>query len=145
MCLLYYVDVCICVYRTSMCCVVHGMLCIPTHAHSTLLHIRPHPPVPTHPRNTPTHPTPPHPTPIPTPQVRKEIGAFAWHSIAELPADREEGSQVYITDSGERHRFFMVWPYVKPLRRWIKNYKRRLSGGDAGGSGVTQQSGYGGG
>lgn len=58
------------------------------------------------------------------PQVRKEIGAFAWHSIAELPADKEEGGQVYVTDSGERHRFFVVWPFVKTLRKWIKKQRQ---------------------
>lgn len=64
-------------------------------------------------------------------KVRKEIGAFAWHSIDELPADKEEGSQVYVTDSGERHRFFVVWPFVKTLRKWIKKQRQGRGKGPA--------------
>lgn len=53
------------------------------------------------------------------PTVRGEIGALAWHAVADLPATREDGAAVYVTDEGVRHRFFRVWPYVKGLRRWI--------------------------
>ena len=53
------------------------------------------------------------------PTVRGEIGALAWHAVADLPATREDGAAVYVTDAGVRHRFFRVWPYVKGLRRWI--------------------------
>lgn len=59
------------------------------------------------------------------PTVRGEIGALAWHAVADLPATREAGALVYMTDAGVRHRFFRVWPYVKGLRRWIA--KRRKS------------------
>lgn len=32
-------------------------------------------------------------------------------------------------EAGERHRFFMIYPYTKPLKRWIK--KRRAKGNGA--------------
>lgn len=28
--------------------------------------------------------------------------------------------QAFVNEQGGRHRFFNVWPYVKPLRAWIK-------------------------
>lgn len=53
------------------------------------------------------------------PHVRGEIGAFAWHVISHLPSTWEEGKQHFVTDEGSKHRFFNVWPYMKPLRKWI--------------------------
>lgn len=32
--------------------------------------------------------------------------------------------QVYHTEAGARHRFFRVYPYMKQLRRWIKNKRK---------------------
>lgn len=58
------------------------------------------------------------------PTVRGEIGALAWHAVADLPSTREAGALVYMTDAGMRHRFFRVWPYVKGLRRWIAKRKK---------------------
>ena len=28
--------------------------------------------------------------------------------------------QAFVNEQGGRHKFFNVWPYVKPLRAWIK-------------------------
>ena len=28
--------------------------------------------------------------------------------------------QAFVNEQGGRHKFFNVWPYVKPLRTWIK-------------------------
>lgn len=36
------------------------------------------------------------------------IGSFDWE-------------QVYSTADGTRHRFFMVWNYVRQLRRWVRH------------------------
>lgn len=47
--------------------------------------------------------------------------------------------QVYHTESGARHRFFRVYPYMKQLRRWIKN--RRKEGSKAKQSGSTKAQG----
>jgi hypothetical protein len=32
--------------------------------------------------------------------------------------------QVFTNDAGGRHKFFMVWNYVRQLRRWIKGRQR---------------------
>lgn len=37
------------------------------------------------------------------------------------------GCQVYHTEAGTRHKFFRVYPYVKQLRRWIKNKRKEQS------------------
>jgi len=66
------------------------------------------------------------------PLVRGEIGGLAWHLLADLPSDRDTASLVYTTADGVRHRFFRVWPYVRPLKRWIKAYRARVKA--AGGS-----------
>lgn len=48
----------------------------------------------------------PHPTPPPPP---------APGAAACLPT-----AQAFVNEQGGRHRFFNVWPYIKPLRTWIK-------------------------
>jgi 8-oxo-dGTP pyrophosphatase MutT (NUDIX family) len=59
------------------------------------------------------------------PHVRGEIGAFGWHVIAHLPATWEEGKQHFVNVEGGRHKFFNVWPYMKPLRGWIKHQRKK--------------------
>lgn len=34
---------------------------------------------------------------------------------------------MYHTEAGTRHKFFRVYPYVKQLRRWIKNKRKEKS------------------
>lgn len=34
------------------------------------------------------------------------------------------GLQVYHTEEGTRHKFFRVYPYIKQLRRWVKNKQK---------------------
>lgn len=36
---------------------------------------------------------------------------------------------MYHTEAGTRHKFFRVYPYVKQLRRWIKNKRKEQSSG----------------
>ncbi|DBB01078.1 TPA: hypothetical protein ACH3X1_000973 [Trebouxia sp. C0004] len=58
------------------------------------------------------------------PIARKEIGALAWHVVSELPMTKEQSAMVYHTEEGTRHKFFRVYPYIKQLRRWIRNKRR---------------------
>ncbi|KAK9829260.1 hypothetical protein WJX72_004839 [[Myrmecia] bisecta] len=51
------------------------------------------------------------------PLARKEIGGFGWYHIAHLPATKEADSLI-------KNKFFNVYPFVKQLRRWIKNKRR---------------------
>jgi hypothetical protein len=57
------------------------------------------------------------------PPAAQEIGAYAWHRIAELPINKDEANQVFVAEDGTRHKFFMIWPFMKPLKKWIR--KRR--------------------
>ncbi len=59
------------------------------------------------------------------PHVRGEIGAFAWHLLDHLPSSKAESKNLFFDgDTGTRHRFFNVWPYMKKLRAWVaKNGK----------------------
>jgi len=42
------------------------------------------------------------------PLVRGEIGGFAWHLLADLPATKEAATLAYHTPDGSRHRFYMA-------------------------------------
>lgn len=67
------------------------------------------------------------------PHCRGEIGAFGWHVVSHLPSSWEEGRQQFVNEQGGRHKFFNVWPYMKPLKSWIGKRRRGGKGG-AGGS-----------
>jgi hypothetical protein len=38
----------------------------------------------------------------------QEIGGYAWHKVADLPASRDEGNQTFLSEDGVKHKFFMV-------------------------------------
>ncbi len=59
------------------------------------------------------------------PHVRGEIGAFGWHLIEHLPSSKTESKHLYVNESGGRHRFFNVWPYMKKLRSWILSHQKQ--------------------
>ena len=69
------------------------------------------------------------------PHVRYEIGAFGWHIIEHLPATYAESKQAFVNEAGGRHKFFNVWPYIRPLRAWIE--RRRQQGGKKSGKKVV--------
>lgn len=60
-------------------------------------------------------------TTVCAPKTKGEIGAYGWHYVKDLPATLDEANQVYMSSSGVKHRFFMVQPFVRPLREWIRN------------------------
>lgn len=47
------------------------------------------------------------------PLVRGEIGGFAWHVIADLPATKQSSLLTFSTPEGARHKFFNVSPTWK--------------------------------
>lgn len=59
------------------------------------------------------------------PHVKGEIGAYAWHLIQNLPATYQDGKLVFFSGTGEKYRFFNVWPYMKQLKAWIAKSKRK--------------------
>lgn len=54
------------------------------------------------------------------PQTRKEIKALQWFSVAGLPAHKKDTTSK-LSLGLNPNSFFMVMPFVKPLRRWIAN------------------------
>jgi pyruvate/2-oxoglutarate dehydrogenase complex dihydrolipoamide acyltransferase (E2) component len=71
------------------------------------------------------------------PQCKFEIGAYAWHNIADLPAAPSEAKQVFAAQDGSSHRFWCVWPFIKPLRQWIKKRRQAQQRGGGGGGAST--------
>lgn len=59
------------------------------------------------------------------PQTKKEVSEIAWHRVDELP--------VASTDSVVHHRgptglkYFMVFPFVTPLKNWIAKKRPRFA------------------
>jgi 8-oxo-dGTP pyrophosphatase MutT (NUDIX family) len=60
------------------------------------------------------------------PHVRGEIGGFGWHLIEHLPSSKAESKNLFVNDSGSRHKFFNVWPYMKKLRNWIHTHMTEI-------------------
>lgn len=50
--------------------------------------------------------------------------SLTWLLFAELNAIHALAPpappQAFVNEQGGRHKFFNVWPYIKPLRAWIK-------------------------
>jgi len=54
------------------------------------------------------------------PRAPGEIGNYAWMPISELPATKNEESAGLFTGDGTRHKCWAIWPFIKPLKAWIK-------------------------
>mmetsp|Transcript_27777 Transcript_27777/g.71485 ORF Transcript_27777/g.71485 Transcript_27777/m.71485 type:complete len:259 (-) Transcript_27777:278-1054(-) len=64
------------------------------------------------------------------PQTRGEVGAYAWHELKDLPSTKEEfASFQYVSEDGKRHRFFMLWPFIKRVKVYIKQRRKNLRAG----------------
>lgn len=70
-----------------------------------------------------------------SPLARKEISNIAWHRICDLPYQHSgdsTGIAAKRSDKGSR-KFFMVWPFILPLKQWIrKNAPQARLGGKGG-------------
>lgn len=61
-----------------------------------------------------------------SPRTRKEIKSIDWFSIADLPSHKRDQAP-RATLGLNANAFFMVMPFVKPLRKWIFNSRPRRS------------------
>ena len=59
------------------------------------------------------------------PQTRGEISEYAWFPISELPAHKNDGNNLLVEADGQRHRFFKIMAFTKPLRQWVKAQRKR--------------------
>ncbi|KND92600.1 mRNA decapping complex subunit 2 [Tolypocladium ophioglossoides CBS 100239] len=60
------------------------------------------------------------------PRTRKEISKIQWYKLSELPAFRKKGAQSH-NDSGAgsyANKFYMVAPFLVPLKKWIASQKK---------------------
>ncbi|CAN8015026.1 hypothetical protein HPB47_007526 [Ixodes persulcatus] len=61
-----------------------------------------------------------------SPRTRKEIKSVDWFAIADLPSHKRDQAP-RATLGLNANAFFMVMPFVKPLRKWIFNSRQRRS------------------
>ena len=54
------------------------------------------------------------------PQMRGEVGNYAWMPISELPTKRDAEGTGVVTEEEGRFKFWQAWRFVKPLKAWIK-------------------------
>ncbi|KAH8686685.1 hypothetical protein BGZ61DRAFT_589130 [Ilyonectria robusta] len=58
------------------------------------------------------------------PKTRKEISKIEWYKLSDLPAFRKKGQNI---DSGtipNANKFYMVAPFLVPLKKWVVSQKK---------------------
>ncbi|ORY86161.1 Dcp2, box A domain-domain-containing protein [Protomyces lactucae-debilis] len=55
------------------------------------------------------------------PQTRKEIGKIDWFKLDDLPTYNKEAQR---STNATKKKYYMVAPFLGPLRTWIKRYKK---------------------
>ncbi|KAL2609836.1 hypothetical protein R1flu_028409 [Riccia fluitans] len=71
------------------------------------------------------------------PQTKKEISEIAWHRVDELPVASNETSSSH-NRGPTGMKYFMVWPFVGPLKNWISEHSASASlKGDSSNRGTT--------
>ncbi|KAF2835345.1 DCP2-domain-containing protein [Patellaria atrata CBS 101060] len=61
------------------------------------------------------------------PRTRKEISKIQWYKLSDLPTWKKEKQQQqgYVDDSLKATMFYMVAPFLAPLRQWIKQQRKQ--------------------
>ncbi|TLD34091.1 hypothetical protein PspLS_00511 [Pyricularia sp. CBS 133598] len=73
------------------------------------------------------------------PRTRKEISKIQWYKLSELPAFRKKGHQQYdAAAASNANKFYMVAPFLVPLKKWVVQQKKR-DGSRAAGSSLAAQ------
>lgn len=57
------------------------------------------------------------------PQTRKEISKIDWFALDDLPTYKKDASKEQMKQSA---KYYMVAPFVGPLRKWIKRHKSKV-------------------
>lgn len=67
------------------------------------------------------------------PRTRKEISKIQWYKLSELPAFRKKGNaqQNDAAAAANANKFYMVAPFLVPLKKWVVQQKKRDSGRSA--------------
>ncbi|KAK3374942.1 hypothetical protein B0H63DRAFT_419297 [Podospora didyma] len=64
------------------------------------------------------------------PRTRKEISKIQWYKLSELPAFRKKGSnqaEDMQAASTAANKFYMVAPFLVPLKKWVLQQKKKDS------------------
>ncbi|EJT74378.1 mRNA-decapping enzyme 2 [Gaeumannomyces tritici R3-111a-1] len=61
------------------------------------------------------------------PKTRKEISKIEWYKLSELPAFRKRGANHRddIAAANNANKFYMVAPFLVPLKKWVVQQKKR--------------------
>jgi mRNA-decapping enzyme subunit 2 len=59
------------------------------------------------------------------PRTRKEISKIQWWSLVDLPAYRKKGAHQQTAPAMNPNKFYMVAPFLPPLRKWITEQKKK--------------------
>jgi hypothetical protein len=69
-----------------------------------------------------------------TTQTRKEIGDIRWHDVSSLPGyngNLDKSARYAVHTNNKKYKFYLVTPFVAPLRKWIKKFKKAKQQGKA--------------
>lgn len=58
------------------------------------------------------------------PRTRKEISKIEWYKLADLPTMRRNKQQDDGTAAANANKFYMVAPFLHPLKKWIAQQKK---------------------
>ncbi|KAK7418881.1 mRNA-decapping enzyme subunit 2 [Neonectria magnoliae] len=58
------------------------------------------------------------------PKTRKEISKIEWYKLSELPAFRKKGQNADSGSVPNANKFYMVAPFLVPLKKWIVSQKK---------------------
>ncbi|KAL2752567.1 hypothetical protein ACRALDRAFT_2029773 [Sodiomyces alcalophilus JCM 7366] len=64
------------------------------------------------------------------PRTRKEISKIQWYKLSELPAFRKKGNHHHHNEAAaatNANKFYMVAPFLVPLKKWVMQQKRAES------------------
>jgi mRNA-decapping enzyme subunit 2 len=61
------------------------------------------------------------------PKTRKEISKVEWYKLSELPAFRKKGSTSHddVAAATNANKFYMVAPFLVPLKKWVGQQHKR--------------------
>lgn len=59
------------------------------------------------------------------PRTRKEISKIQWYKLTDLPAFKKKGSQIQSADIINANKFYMVAPFLVPLKKWINQQRKQ--------------------
>ncbi|RTE72860.1 hypothetical protein BHE90_012729 [Fusarium euwallaceae] len=58
------------------------------------------------------------------PKTRKEISKIQWYNLSELPAFRRKNQQQDTAAIPNANKFYMVAPFLVPLKKWVVSQKK---------------------